>query len=156
MSVSAAELVVRCSQRAFYLLAALTLSVLCAVVAAGDSVQESAGMSGMHEGSAQLVMAAAEPMSLTPDVAGAMAAVTGGERSLMGSMCEDMCASTADTCTIVVALTVPTLLALLLGRRREAFLGLMPRTASSAQRRRCRDRWRQPAPSLNRLCVLRV
>jgi len=130
--------------------------MLCVLAASGGSVHESAGMAGMHEGSAHFVMAAAEPVSLTPDVAGAMAAITADEHAFMGS-CEDMCASTAaDNCTIVAALTVPTVLALLLGRRRDTFLGLMPRTPLSTQRPGWRLSWRHPAPFQNDLCVLRV
>jgi hypothetical protein len=158
MAVSATELVARCSQRVFCLLAALTLSFLCAVAAAGGSVHAMAGMAGMDEASAHLVMTAAEPMSLTPDVAAAIGAVSGDERSLMGSTFEGRCTSNtaADMCTIVAALTVPTLLGLLLGRRRNTFLGFMPRSPLSTQRRRWRDCWRHRAPSLNDLCVLRV
>jgi hypothetical protein len=82
-----------------------------------------AGMAGMDEASAHLVMTAAEPMSLTPDVAAAIGAVSGDERSLMRSTFEGRCTSNtaADMCTIVAALTVPTLLGLLLGASAEHF-----------------------------------
>jgi hypothetical protein len=46
MSVSATEMVARCSQRALCLLAALALSVLCALAATGGSVHESAAWPG--------------------------------------------------------------------------------------------------------------
>jgi hypothetical protein len=114
-------------------------------------------MAGMDGGSAHLALTAAEPMSLTPEMAAAMTAVTADERSPMVS-CEGMCASdtAADTCTMVAALTVPTLLALLLGRRCDTALGRMPRTALTTQRRRWRGGRGHLAAFLNGLCVLRV
>jgi hypothetical protein len=115
----------------------------------------------MDGGSAHLALTAAELMSLTPEMAAAMTAVIADERSPMGS-CEGMCASgtasgtAADTCTMVAALRVPTLLVQLLGWRRNTFLEPMPCSPLSTQRRRWRDRWRPRAPSLNKLCVLSV
>jgi hypothetical protein len=135
----------------------MTLGLLCAVVAVDGSM----GMSLMGDGSAE-VTKAVEPMAHMVDIPGAtvsaMMGVGAASDGLLASMCDGMCASdTGDTCTLVAALTVTTVLALLLGRRRDTFLGLMRRIPMGPPwRGRWRRRWRQSEVSLSDLCVLRI
>lgn len=75
----------------------------------------------------------------------------------MGSMCDSACITElSKACMVAVALTVLSLLALLLASRRDTFVQVLARHRPSAQARRRRRQTPWTVPSPISLCVLRV
>lgn len=142
-------------------LIALTLGLACTVMWAAVLLAPSSVMTGMPDMDGMDGMngmgggpVAAMTTSATNQVVDAASDAGHAVMSTCTSACVD---DVADACTLGVSLAVVTILALLLGTRRDTFLGLLarPRVVLLARRPRwSRSPW--TVLSLSTLCVLRV
>lgn len=166
MFTSIAAEVARLSRRGLCLAVALALSLTCIALAL---VASTTPMSDMRETTATAVATVAPGASagvLTGSLneaadggvlPGAAAPLASVAPAPMSSMCDSVCVTgLSRLCGVVAALTVTTLLALLLASRRDTLLGLLARARPRARQRRRRrtTRWRVISPIS--LCVLRV
>lgn len=81
-----------------------------------------------------------------------------GDPSVLGGMCDGVCATQSTATCAVIVLTVVSVLGLLLGRRRDTYLGLTARQCARSQLAQT-ERQRPPrwtVLTLTDLCVLRV
>lgn len=141
---------------------ALAISLMYALLGATASTTPMPGMTGQVNASGVSPMGdlveATGAAAVAPVGAATTVEMGAGGALMPASMCESPCvADISGACTIAGGLAAAALLALLLGTRRDTFLGLLARLGPLFSVRRPRH---EPTPwtvlSLTSLCVLRV
>ncbi len=128
----------------------LAAALACVLVWLGASTASMSSMTGMSDGSPVSTVAAASTLTT------AAADTVSGLGPAVASMCDSACIVETSACALGVGLAVTTVLALLLGSRRDTFLGLLARLRTTGTRR---PRWLMSpwtVLSLSSLGVLRV
>jgi len=169
VSTPIAVQVARLSRRGLCAAVALALSLACIVFAVAASTTPMTGMVDMADASTTAATTAAPAAAVGSFTNGltdggvddvVREAVSPGASVMplpMGSMCDSACVTDViEMCTVAGALTLITMLALLVASRRDTFIGLLARARPRAlpRRRRRQSPWTVLSPIS--LCVLRV
>jgi len=169
VSTPIAVRVARLSRRGLCAAVALSLSLACPVFAVAASTTPMAGMVDMAVASTTAATTAAPAAAVgflthgladggVDDVVREAVSPGASVMSLsMGSMCDSACVTDVlEMCAVAGALTLITMLAMLIASRRDTFMGMLAR----ARPRALPHRWRRQSPwtvlSPVSLCVLRV